>query len=137
MPPSLDPIRATIARRPLLSASLFVLYVVLLRLGYDEQLVKTFIFAAFGTYTLLVALSLRRLHKSILAYSPLSNKYMTAGVATGYILMAIAIYVPALQPVFNTVSLPAPWAIGVLLIGVANIVLIEIAKKAYGNKHKY
>src|SRR3989344_3800354 len=41
------------------SALLFVIYYVLMQLGYDEAIVRTFIFAAFGTYTLLVALSVR------------------------------------------------------------------------------
>ena len=113
------------------SALLFVIYFVLLRMGYDLKLVQTFTFAAFGTYTLLVALPVRSLDKSILSYSLFSNKYLTGGILIGFFLMAIAIYVPVLQTLFGTVSLPLSWVAGVLLIGVFNIILIEISKKLF------
>ena len=110
------------------SALLFVIYYVLMRLGYDEAVVRTFIFAAFGTYTLLVAFSVRSLDRSILSYPLFSNKYLNGGILIGLVLMAVAIYSPGLQSVFDTVALPFTWVIGVLLIGLLNIVLIEIAK---------
>ncbi len=110
------------------SALLFVVYYALMRLGYDETIVRTFIFAAFGTYTLLVALSVRSLDRSIFSYPLFSNKYLNGGILVGIILMALAIYLPGLQTVFNTVALPVIWVIGVALIGLLNIGLIEIAK---------
>ncbi len=110
------------------SALLFVIYYVLLRWGYDPVLVRTFTFAAFGTYTLLVALSVRSLDKSILSYPLFSNRYLAGGIAIGFVLMAGAIYIPALQDLFDTVSLPPLWVLGVILVGIFNIVLIELAK---------
>jgi len=110
------------------SALLFVLYVLLLRLDYDPVLVRTFTFAAFGTYTLLVALSVRRLSASIFSISFFSNRYLTVGIIVGLALMAAAIYIPSLQSLFGTVSLPPLWVLGVLLIGILNIILIELAK---------
>jgi Ca2+-transporting ATPase len=110
------------------SAMLFVLYYVLMKKGFDETTVRTFIFAAFGTYTLLVALSVRSLDKSILSYPLFSNRYLNIGIIFGLVLMAVAIYWPPLQGVFDTVSLPIEWIGGVALVGLANIVLIEIAK---------
>ncbi|MFZ2522382.1 MAG: HAD-IC family P-type ATPase [Minisyncoccia bacterium] len=110
------------------SAFLFLLYYILLKLGYDLKLVQTFTFTAFGTYTLLVALSVKSLNKSIFSYSLFSNIYMTLGIIFGLALMALAVYLPLLQNVFDTVPLPLPWAFGVLLIGALNIFLIEISK---------
>ena len=110
------------------SALLFVIYYVLMRLGYDEAVVRTFIFASFGTYTLLVSLSVRSLDRSILSYPLFSNKYLNGGILVGLVLMAVAIYLPELQTIFNTVALPLNWVIGVVLIGVINIILIEITK---------
>ncbi len=110
------------------SILLFVIYYVLIRLGYDETIVRTFIFGAFGTYTLLVALSVRSLDKSIFSYPLFSNKYLNGGIIIGLVLMAAAIYYPGLQTVFDTVALPFNWVIGVLLIGLFNIILIEVAK---------
>lgn len=110
------------------SILLFVIYYVLIRLGFDEIVVRTFIFAAFGTYTLLVALSVRSLDRSIFSYPLFSNKYLNGGILVGFVLMTAAIYVPGLQTVFNTVALPVVWVIGVISIGLLNIGLIEIAK---------
>jgi len=48
--------------------------------------------------------------------------------AGGLILMAAAIYIPGLQALFDTAALPVSWVFGIVLVGVLNIVLIEIAK---------
>ena len=116
------------------SDHLFVIYFILLKLGYDIKIVQTFTFAAFGTYTLLVALSVRSLDKSIFSYSLFSNKYLTGGIIIGFALMAIAIYMPILQQLFGTVTLPPVWVAGVILVGILNIILIEGAKRFFSNK---
>lgn len=118
------------------SALLFIVYFILLRLGYEPLLVRTFTFAAFGTYTLLVAFSVRSLDKSILSYSLFSNRYLAGGILVGFILMAAAIYIPGLQTLFGTVSLPFNWVGGVILIGLFNIILIEFAKRFFRNKNR-
>jgi len=110
------------------SALLFVLYWVLLRTGFPEDIVRTFIFASFGSYTLFLAFSLRSLEKSIFKYPVFSNHYLVAGVGIGIFLMAIAIYVPFMQSLFKTVSLPLPWLLGVALIGLLNILAVEFGK---------
>lgn len=116
------------------SALLFIIYFILMRLGYDEAIVRTFTFAAFGTYTLLAALSVRSLDKSILSYPLFSNFYLTGGITIGVALMAAAIYIPGLQTLFATVALPFNWVIGVILVGILNIALIEIAKLLFRKK---
>lgn len=116
------------------SALLFAIYFILMRFGYDEATVRTFTFASFSTYTLLVALSVRSLDKSILSYPIFSNIYLTGGIAIGFALTALAIYMPALQTLFGTVALPISWLIGVVLIGILNIALIEGAKHFFKKK---
>lgn len=110
------------------SALLFVLYWLLLRAGFPEELVKTFIFAGFGSYTLFLSFSVRSLEKSIIAYPLLSNRYLVVGTGIGILLMLAAIYIPFLQSLFGTVALPAPWLLGVLLIGALNIAAVEFGK---------
>lgn len=110
------------------SLLLFAVYYVLLKLGYDIKLIHTFTFAAFGTYTLLVAVSVRSLNKSIFNYPIFSNIYMTLGIILGFLLMALAIYAPFFQNLFETVSLPFSWVVGVLGIGIINVFLIELTK---------
>lgn len=116
------------------SAFLFIVYYILLKLGHDPIIVKTFTFAAFGTYTLLVALSVRSLDQSILSYSLFSNHYLTGGIFIGFVLMVAAIYIPILQTIFGTVSLPFHWMMGVFFIGLLNIILIEIAKRFFRDR---
>jgi Ca2+-transporting ATPase len=110
------------------SALLFISYHVLLQIGFDPAIVRTFIFGAFGTNSLFLAFSIKSLEKSIFSYSLLSNKYLNGSIVIGLVLMVVAIYIPGLQKIFNTVSLPINWVLGVILVGALNIVLIEMAK---------
>lgn len=113
---------------------LFALYVILLRLGFDPALVRTFIFVSFASYTLLLSFSLRSFEKSIFTYNPFSNTYLTAGASIGIIMTFAAVYLPALQQVFETVPLPLGWVMGVAGVGFFNIILVEIAKAIMGRK---
>ena len=110
------------------SALLFALYLYLLSLGLPEDLIRTFIFASFASYTLFLAFSIRSLDRSIFSYNPFSNKYLTYGVGFGLFLTALAIYLPGLQEILNTVSLPPLWVLGVLCVGALNIVAVEFGK---------
>lgn len=110
---------------------LFLLYYILLFLGFDAELVRSFIFAAFATYTLILAFSLRSLKKSILEYNPFSNLYLVAGVAFGIFLTFLVVYVPFFQRIFYTVSLPLPWFLSVFAVGAFNILAVELGKFFY------
>ncbi|OGN22306.1 MAG: hypothetical protein A2918_00080 [Candidatus Yanofskybacteria bacterium RIFCSPLOWO2_01_FULL_42_49] len=116
------------------SAFLFVLYWLLLRVGFPEDLVRTFIFASFGSYTLFLAFSLRSLEKNIFKYSVFSNRYLVAGVGIGLVLMAMAIYIPFFQSLLKTVSLPFYWLLGVALIALINILAVEFGKWIFRRK---
>ncbi len=110
------------------SAFLFILYLVLLKMGFAEELTRTFIFASFASYTLFLTFSLRSLGKSILSYNPFSNKPLTIGVGIGLLLIAAAIYIPWLQQILNTISLPPIWLLGVVGVGFLNISAVEFGK---------
>lgn len=113
---------------------LLVLYLALLRLGFPPELVRTFIFASFATYTLFLSFSVRSLRRSILAFNPLSNRYLVAGVGIGLALTLSVLYVPFLRGIFGTVALPLPWLFGVLGVGAANIVAIEFSKRFFRSR---
>ncbi len=116
------------------STLLLALYLALLYYGYDEDLVKTFIFACFGSYTLFVAFSVRSLEKSILSYSPFSNIYLVGGIGIGIALMLAAIYAPSLQSILDTVALPPLWLGAVALVGILNILAVETGKWIFRGK---
>lgn len=107
---------------------LFLLYWILLRVGFSEEIVRTFIFASLGTHTLFSTFVFRSLEKSVLSYRVFSNRYLVSGVGIGLALMGAAIYMPILQSLFNTVPLPPIWLLGVALIGVLYIAAIEFGK---------
>lgn len=116
------------------SALLFIIYFLLMKFGFKEDLVKTFIFASFASYTLFLSFSIRSLEKSIFLYNPFSNKYLSTGVAIGLLLTLFVIYLPFLQNIFHTVSLPLNWLFAVFLLGLANIFLVEFSKWLFRKK---
>lgn len=113
------------------SLLLFFLYYFLLHWGFPADLVRTFIFTAVATYTLILSFSLRSLKKSILEYNPFSNLYLVAGVVFGIFLTFLVVYVPFFQRIFYTVSLPLPWFLSVFAVGVFNILAVELGKFLY------
>jgi len=115
----------------LTSLLLMILYFSLMTMGFNEELVKTFIFASFSVYTLFLVFSVKSLSLSILEYNPLSNKYLVMGSGIGILLTLAAIYMPLMQDVLGTVSLPPVWLTGVLLIGIINILAVEAGKALF------
>ena len=110
------------------SLLLFVLYAALLVWGFAEPLVRTFVFASFATYTLFLVFSVRSLERSIFTYNPFSNRLLTAGAGVGIMLTLLAVYLPWGQRLFGTVPLPLPWLLGVVVVGLANILAVEAGK---------
>jgi len=118
----------TFGRGIVSSSLLFILYVYLLRAGYDEAIVRTFTYASFASYMLFLAFSMRNLEESIFSYNPFSNHYLTAGVAVGLGMITISLYVPIVSAFLGTTPLPFNWFLGVIGVGVANFMLIEVFK---------
>jgi Ca2+-transporting ATPase len=110
------------------SALLFGLYYFLLASGHPAELVRTFTFACFASYTLFSVLALRSLSRSIFSYSFFSNPAMLAGVCVGATLILVAVYVPFFGRLLDTVPLPLPWMLGVAGVVLANLAAIELAK---------
>lgn len=113
---------------------LFVLYLVLLRAGLPAELVRTFIFAGFATYSLFLAFSVRSLSRSIFEFNPFSNRYLAAGAGFGLVLTLAVIYIPFLQRIFHTVALPLPWLAAVVGVGIVNIAAVEFGKWLFRHK---
>lgn len=118
------------------SILLFGLYWYLLNAGYQEGIVKSFIFASFAIYTLFLAWPLRSLKKNIFQYNPFSNKWIVIGIGFGIILTAAALYVPFLQNVLGTQPLGVPWLLLLLVWLIINITLVEITKWFFRRKQQ-
>lgn len=113
------------------SLLLFFIYWFLLKQGYHEETVKSFIFSSFGIYTLFYAFPLRNLKKSIFRYNFFSNKLLISGVSFGVILMVVAIYVPFFQNILGTTSLSLPWVALLIFWVIINIAAVELTKWIY------
>ncbi len=118
------------------SALLFGIYITMIRTGYDEEMIRTFIFGAFGTYSIFLVFAVRSLQKSIFTYNPFSNLYLVFGSGIGIASMLGAIYLPSLQKLLNTVSLPPIWLAGMLAIGLINILAVEAGKWWVNKSHQ-
>ncbi len=117
------------------SIILFGLYALLSFLGYDPKILQTFIFTAFGLYSLLLAFSLRNFYRPIWSYSPFSNKYMTGGVLIGMVMMVSALYFPPIRTLLSIHPLPLSWLGFALIFVLLNIALAEVIKYfLYKNK---
>jgi Ca2+-transporting ATPase len=110
------------------SALLLILYWLLIALDYPKDLVRTFIFATFATYTLFLPFPIRSFRKSMLTYNPFSNHYLTGGTLLGIIMTLIVVYLPLGQFIFKTTALPPIWLAALFGFGLLNILIVELVK---------
>ena len=110
------------------SALLFGAYYFLLRAGYDESLVRTFIFASFAIYTLFLVFPIKNFKKSVFKYNLFNNKFLVGGFIAGTALTIAAIYVPFVSMFVKTTPLPAVWMAGVVAFALLNVAFVEIGK---------
>lgn len=119
----------TLGRGLVSSMFLFSIYIIMLRSSLNEHMVHTFIFASFASYILFLAFSMRNLDEPLLSYKPFSNTWLTVGVGVGFLTIGTAIYYPPLQSMLSTTALPPLWLLGVIGIGIINLIFMEILKK--------
>ncbi len=110
------------------SVLIFIIYHYLNAQGINPEMVRTFIFATFASYSLFVIFSVRSLRKPVFSYNPFSNPMLIIGVLLGLGSVAATIYAPFMQNIMGTVSLPPIWLAGIALVGFVNIAAIELGK---------
>lgn len=110
------------------SVALLVLYVFMVKSGFDSAVGRTFLFACFSSYILFVAFSFRNLRKPLFTYRIFDNRILNIGILFGLVMLSATIYVPAFQEIFDTVALPLTWLGFVALWIFGNIALVELAK---------
>ncbi len=96
--------------------------------NFPQEIIRTFIFATFATYTLFLPFAIRSLKKSIFRYNIFSNRHLVAATSIGIILTLCSIYFPGASLIFKTVALPIKWLIAVFAFGILSIALVEIIK---------
>ena len=98
------------------------------------EYVRTFIFAALGTDSLMYVFSLKSLDRPIFKTELWSNRYLLAAVALGFLMMGLAIYLPALNLVLKTTPLAPQHLVAIFVLGIFKIGLVELIKWFYNRK---
>jgi Ca2+-transporting ATPase len=111
------------------------LYLIALQQGEDLEYARTLTFAALGTATLYNAYASKSLEESVLRINPLSNKKLLAGIAAAILALLAAIYLPFMQPLFDTV--PRMDSLAILAVSFLVVIVSEVLKRALpGLKHE-
>ncbi|MBE0541805.1 MAG: HAD-IC family P-type ATPase [Verrucomicrobia bacterium] len=73
-------------------------------------------------------LSARSIEKSVLTFSPFSNRWVLLGIAVTVATQLLITYVPFLQGIFRTAAIPLDWWPVMLLTLLPGLVVVEIEK---------
>lgn len=105
------------------------------KIGGSVELARTAVFASIAFASLVYVFTFKDLKRPLIEIKNFfANKYLFLGVASGFILIILAIYLPFFNQVLSTSPLSlGHWAI-VLAISTLSLLLVEILK--YFDKHK-
>jgi len=98
--------------------------------------IRTIIFAVLAIDSIFYAFSCKNLRKNIWEYNPLSNLYLIGGMVFSISMLLVAVYVPIFQNLLKTISLNFfDWVL-ILILGLINLILIEVIKFFFKKKDK-
>jgi len=107
---------------------LLVLFWLLLRGLFHIHYIRTVIFAALAIDSLFYVFACRSLRKTILQKNLFENRFLVFSVILGFVSLIVAIYLPILQVFLKTHPLGIKeWSL-VLVLGLLEILMIEITK---------
>jgi Ca2+-transporting ATPase len=110
------------------SLALFLLYMILLRVGVAGEIARSVVFICFATYILAASYSFRSLRKPLFTYPLFTNRTLNVGIIiAGSIIIAMATISP-LQRMFSLVPLSLGWWGFIVLWLILNVCIVEIAK---------
>ncbi len=99
--------------------------------GYDERAQQTLVFTVLCFSQLANALSVRSVYRPVFAIRLFANPLLIGSVLLTVVLQAGLVYIPALHPVFKTVSLDNSLLMEIIIIPLACLLLIELIKLFY------
>lgn len=109
----------------------FILFLIFWRLlggNYDIQYVRTIIFAALGIDSLFYVFSCKSLRQNIWKINPFSNIFLVISTAFGFLMLLSAVYFAPFQTLLKTVPLGFKEWLIVAMLGIVNVLLIELVK---------
>lgn len=107
---------------------LLALFIFLWKQTNDIHYTRTMIFACLTIDSLFYVFSCKSLRRNIWHTNPFSNKFLIGACAFGVLMLLVAIYMPFFQNLFSTVSLGFnDWLI-IVILGLTELILIEMTK---------
>lgn len=108
-------------------------------LSASNNLIKaqTAVFFTLIMFELYQAFSCRSLRYTIFKAGIFENRFLVAAVIASFAIAVAVIYVPALQPIFNTTSLDITEFLSILLVSVSGAAFIEISKAIKPRKEQF
>ncbi|MFA5029544.1 MAG: HAD-IC family P-type ATPase [Patescibacteria group bacterium] len=104
------------------------LFLILLKLSFDLDYIRTVIFVALGCDSLLYAFSVRSLRHSIFTQNPFKNKFLLGAIFVSFATLLLVVYLPWLQRIFHTVALGYWEWLVVIVLALVGILMIEGVK---------
>lgn len=113
---------------------LFALYVFLLEIGIPTDELRTFMFVAVSVDSIFLAFSFKNLHVPLWREDFFSNKYLLVGLVIAFALLALSLTWSPLVKVLALVPLTQFEVFALIVLGVVNILVIEVAKAVFMRK---
>jgi len=109
----------------------FLFFIFFWKFTGDIDKTRTMVFVFMCVASLILAFSVRSFQRTIFRKDIFSNRYLVGGVALGFVLLLLSVYLPPLQKLLSTQPLSIiEWLI-ILSVGLIEISLIEFFKKKY------
>ncbi len=96
--------------------------------AHDLPRWQTMVFTTLVTAQLANALAVRSPTASLLSTGPFSNRFLTGAIGLALAAQLAVVYVPGLNPVFETVPLPLPTLLLCFGLGIAVLPILELHK---------
>ena len=110
------------------SILIFLLYYILLYFKVEIGIARSIFFVCFSLYILVISFSFRSLYKPIFSYNPFLNKKLNLAVAVGLGILVATMSIPFMRDLFKIAPMPMSWMWLIILWGLLNILLVELAK---------
>lgn len=107
---------------------LSIIYLYLVSLGLPEIEIQTLMFIGISISTMFTAFSMKSFGTPIWKLSLFSNRFLLLSMFGSAILLAVALYVPAVQAIVKTVTPTAGQIIFFIGVGLINLATVELAK---------
>ncbi|MCK5022032.1 MAG: HAD-IC family P-type ATPase [Candidatus Pacebacteria bacterium] len=131
------PLRKMILTISLITGTFLIgFYFLLTKIGLPLEEIRTIMFVALSIDSLFFAISLKSFYKPIWKIKIFSNKYLIYAWFLSILMIILALYVPFLQIVLHTTPLKGLDFLIIMMLGIFNLFLIEIAKYFFLQKRE-